>query len=980
MFRKLSKIIAALALLIIPFANYGQVPNFGSLAKFALFTTSGAVGNTAVSNITGNIGANAGAITGFGAPSNVNGTIYNADGVTAQCVIDLQEAYDQLSTIPTTNSAHAPAFGGGETLFAGVYSIGGAASVAGTLILDAQGDPNAIFIFKIAGAFTTGASATVVLANGVSACHVFWVAEGAISMATLTTMKGTLIAHPGAVSMGALCNLEGRMFSTTGAVSVYGVVAINGCIAATTWTGAAGTPDWYTTGNWDQGVPGKSVETMIPSTLLAGRFFPVINTGVASVDKITIVNPGTLTVTNSTLQINSEIISTGTTDADSGTIEMTGSSGQTIEANTFLNNALDNLVISNTSPDGVTLGGALDIYGSLTYSGTDMKLVTNDHLTLKSTVLNTARVGNMTGDTIAGEVIVERYIPNHKAWQFLAIPTNTTQTVKQSWQEGANNMDSDLVKGYGTQITGPGGTLAGFDIYSSISSMKSYNSATNSWIGIADTKTLSIKSPHGYMTFIRGDRTANSVSSSSTPTVLRTKGSLFTGNQDTIFVNANTFASIGNPYASPLNMNNISKPGMKDFFYLWDPYLGGNNGFGGYQTFSNNGGDYVITPGGGSYDTSGSVSNHIQSGQAFLIQADNNGGNITFDEDSKAGGVSAVSRPAQLPRSQLRINLYGLNADKTVDMIDGILIDYDNSYSNGIDAMDAVKIPGTSENLSIKNANTLLVIERRRSITQTDTIFLNLNNAKVQQYRFQLLAQELNTAGLTGFLEDAYLNTRTRLNLDGLVRVDFSVSNMAGSYAVNRFRIVFGPALVLPLSFTSMKAYQKNAGISIEWKVEDEINITQYEVERSKDGIKFTNLSVIAATGNMNQLASYQATDSHPVEGYNYYRVKSINLYNKIEYTNIVRVWQGKGKQEITIYPNPVIKGVISVQLNNMPAGKYSIKLINNLGQKILGQVIQHPEGSSTHLIPINKMMPHNVYQVEIVQPDGNMVNIHAIY
>ena len=176
------------------------------------------------------------------------------------------------------------------------------------------------------------------------------------------------------------------------------------------------------------------------------------------------------------MQINSEIFSTGTTDAGSGTIEMTGSSGQTIAANTFLNNGLNNLIVSNTSSSGVTLGGALDLYGSLTYSGIGMKLVTNDSLTLKSTAFNTARVGNMTGDTIIGKVTVERYIANHKAWQFLAIPTNTTQTVKQSWQEGATNIDSDLVKGYGTQITGPGGTAAGFDLYTPTPSMKTYDS------------------------------------------------------------------------------------------------------------------------------------------------------------------------------------------------------------------------------------------------------------------------------------------------------------------------------------------------------------------------------------------------------------------------------------------------------------------------------------------------------------------------
>ena len=68
-------------------------------------------------------------------------------------------------------------------------------------------------------------------------------------------------------------------------------------------------------------------------------------------------------------------------------------------------------------------------------------------------------------------------------------------------------------------------------------------------------------------------------------------------------------------------MRYITKTGLKDFFYVWDPNLGGQSGLGAYQTFSYNGSDYVITPGMGSYGASGSVSNYIQSGQAFLIQA-----------------------------------------------------------------------------------------------------------------------------------------------------------------------------------------------------------------------------------------------------------------------------------------------------------------------------------------------------------------------
>ncbi|MDI1304533.1 MAG: ice-binding family protein [bacterium] len=137
---------------------------------------------------------------------------------TDQGRLDLKAAYDQLNGVSVTN-VHAPALGSGEILTAGVYSIGAAGSIAGVLTLDAQGNPNAVFVFKIGGAFTTGAGTVVALTNGALACNVFWIVEGAASMAASTTMKGTVIANNGAVFMGANGTLEGRLFSTTGAIS-----------------------------------------------------------------------------------------------------------------------------------------------------------------------------------------------------------------------------------------------------------------------------------------------------------------------------------------------------------------------------------------------------------------------------------------------------------------------------------------------------------------------------------------------------------------------------------------------------------------------------------------------------------------------------------------------------------------------------------------------------------------------------------------
>lgn len=188
----------------------------GSTINFVLFTSSGAVGNTGVSHVTGDIGTPIGAVTAFG---NVDGVVHIADPATATAVTDLAALYTELSTTAST-ALHGAVLGAGEILDPAVYQIAAAGSVAGTLTLDAGGDEDALFIFKIGGAFTTGAGTEVVLINNAKACNVFWVAEGAIGMAAGTTMKGTLIANNAAIAIAAGGNLEGRMFSTAGAIAI----------------------------------------------------------------------------------------------------------------------------------------------------------------------------------------------------------------------------------------------------------------------------------------------------------------------------------------------------------------------------------------------------------------------------------------------------------------------------------------------------------------------------------------------------------------------------------------------------------------------------------------------------------------------------------------------------------------------------------------------------------------------------------------
>ena len=103
-------------------------------------------------------------------------------------------------------------------------------------------------------------------------------------------------------------------------------------------------------------------------------------------------------------------------------------------------------------------------------------------------------------------------------------------------------------------------------------------------------------------------------------------------------------------------------------------------------------------------------------------------------------------------QAQLRTNLYVANADNT--FVDAALIQYKDDYSSNIDGLDVNKMTNTSENLAIKSGGKLLSIERRHTISQSDTIFLNLTGEKVQAYRFEFIAGNLNT-GAQGYLEDS---------------------------------------------------------------------------------------------------------------------------------------------------------------------------------------------------------------------------------
>ena len=197
----------------------------GSTDAFAVLAGT-TVTNTGPTVLNGDLGVSPGnACTGFpapctgGGPGVVNGTIHAGDAVAGQAQVDLTAAYNNAAGQPVT--ATIPTQLGGTTLGPGVYdSAAGDFNITGTLTLDGQGDPNAIFIFKTASTLVTQAgNSQVNLINGAQSCNVFWQVGSSATLGTNTLFSGNVLALT-SITATTGATIDGRLLARNGAVTL----------------------------------------------------------------------------------------------------------------------------------------------------------------------------------------------------------------------------------------------------------------------------------------------------------------------------------------------------------------------------------------------------------------------------------------------------------------------------------------------------------------------------------------------------------------------------------------------------------------------------------------------------------------------------------------------------------------------------------------------------------------------------------------
>ena len=194
--------------------------DLGTAAPFAVIAsqaiTDADYGNTIIEGYLGLYPNTESSITGF--DSAPPGAIHAGDDVARLAIQDVQSAYDAAaSQIPTV-----PAIGaelGGQTLFPSTYRFGSAVEITGLLTLDAQNDPNALFIFQIGSTLTTASASTILLVNGAQACNIFFQVGSSATLGSTTVFNGNILAQT-SISLNDGVEVNGGLYALQGAVTL----------------------------------------------------------------------------------------------------------------------------------------------------------------------------------------------------------------------------------------------------------------------------------------------------------------------------------------------------------------------------------------------------------------------------------------------------------------------------------------------------------------------------------------------------------------------------------------------------------------------------------------------------------------------------------------------------------------------------------------------------------------------------------------
>lgn len=174
----------------------------------------------------------------------------------------------------------------------------------------------------------------------------------------------------------------------------------------------------------------------------------------------------------------------------------------------------------------------------------------------------------------------------------------------------------------------------------------------------------------------------------------------------------------------------------------------------------------------------------------------------------------------------------------------------------------------------------------------------------------------------------------------------------------------------LPVELTEFKGVCNSGTVSLQWRTASEISNDYFTVEKSTDGINWTDVKRIRGAGNSNSPISYSTTDETSSDK-TYYRLKQTDFNERSIYSSIIVISCGdvvSTTAETTVYPNPSA-GIFNLQ--HAPEGA-TLNIMNSLGEVVLSDKIT----SSDQQINLENLS-NGIYILSLY--DGNKVFSHKL-
>lgn len=170
--------------------------------------------------------------------------------------------------------------------------------------------------------------------------------------------------------------------------------------------------------------------------------------------------------------------------------------------------------------------------------------------------------------------------------------------------------------------------------------------------------------------------------------------------------------------------------------------------------------------------------------------------------------------------------------------------------------------------------------------------------------------------------------------------------------------------VALPLEITAFKVSKEKNNALLSWQTASEKNVSHFDVERSRDGSTFTQIGIVKAVGNSSVEQKYALIDDATLSGSNYYRVKSLDMDGKSQYSRIQSL-NFKKPMTAKTFPNP-LEDELSVEIDvDRNAGEVFIELFDAVGKQVYQRKIQTDKDNLNITVPTGNL-PAGAYLIRL--------------